>query len=173
MRIKSKYKIIGGFGLLIISNLIMGFVFFKGIIFGSKISLIDSDTWMNKDSLLTVILILGLEIFAVLLFMNEAKYIVVDNEKVVFINPVFPFLKKIRYFDFYDYYVTVDEYSRAGSYRAIWLIKNNRIKNRFSSFYYSNFTDLERNLKISYKGDLNANPFIQLFYLCGLKINKN
>jgi hypothetical protein len=60
------------------------------------------------------------------------------------------------------------EQSRGGAYEAIWLIKNNKVKARISSFYYLNYSVLKDSLNVVNRGERNTNPFIQLLYLLGL-----
>jgi hypothetical protein len=85
---------------------------------------------------------------------------------------LFPFIRKTKSWNSYDYYQTVEENARGGTYEAIWLVKDNYIKDRISSFYYSNYLDLKKDVKTDYKGELAINSLQQLGYLLGLKIKK-
>ena len=55
-------------------------------------------------------------------------------------------------------------------HEAIWLIKNNKLKDRISSFYYTNFTELKAEIKTKNLGELEINQFKQLLCLFGLSI---
>jgi hypothetical protein len=116
MRITSKYKLFGGFGLLVFINIIIGFLLYKVLINGPKIHLFDLETWFFTDSIYRVLFILGLWISVITLLMTQAKYILIDGDKIIFVNPIIPFIKKRKLFKDYDCYMTVDEYSQGGTY---------------------------------------------------------
>ena len=114
--------------------------------------------------------IILMELIFILLFMSECKYIKVEEDKVIFINPLLPFLRKTRYFSEYDYKQIVEEEARGGPHEALWLIKNGKLKVRISSFYYSNYSELKKSIKIMDKGRLLINPFKQIGCILGMKI---
>ena len=103
------------------------------------------------------------------LFSTQNRFIIADNDGITFINPLLPFLRSTYRWTDFDYYLTVDEGSQHSTHEAIWLIKNKRLKARFSSFYYSNYDDLIDQVRTKNKGDKYFNPFDQLFILTGLK----
>jgi hypothetical protein len=169
-RIKSTYKIFGGFGLLLVLTLVFSSLYFK-IIEVQVENNIDFETWLNSTNDIFLFSILSFwELVVLSLFMTQNKFIIIENEEIIFINPLLPFIRKTRQSNEYDYFFTIVEQSRGGEYEAIWLIKNNKIKDRISSFYYSNYSELKDNLSIRNEGERYINPVMQIFYLFGLRI---
>jgi hypothetical protein len=171
-RIKSTYKIFGGFGLLLILSLLISLLYFK-VVETQIENNIDFTSWLdNKNDFWTFIILSLFEMIFLSLFMTQTKYIIIDNDEINFINPLLPFFRRTRQFSEYDFYITTVEQARGGEYEAIWLIKNNKIKDRISCFYYSNYNELKDNLNVRNRGERKTNPFIQPLYLLGLlKIN--
>jgi len=169
-RIKSTYKIFGGFGLLLVLTLMCSSLYIK-VIETQFENNYDLETWLNSTNDIFLVSILSFwEIVVLSLFMTQNKFIIIENEEIIFINPLLPFIRKIRQSNEYDYFITIMEQSRGGEHEAIWLIKDNKIKDRISSFYYSNYSELKENLSIRNEGERNINPFMQIFYLFGLRI---
>jgi hypothetical protein len=169
MTTKSKYKILGGFGLLLALNAVVGnltwLVFIK-----LKTNPFFIENWQDRPTRISMLFVLGLQGIFLLLLMTQCKFIILNSGGLKLINPLFPFIRKTRDWSDYDYYQTVQEYSRGGFYEAIWLIKDNQLKDRISSFYYTNYTELKAGIKTMNMGKLEMNPFRQLFCLFGLKI---
>lgn len=168
---KGKYKLFGGFGLLLLFNISIGFFIYKAIINGLEIQLFIIETWLNNENFWMVMFSSGIQIFFLLLFMTQNKFLILDDYGITFVNPLLPFLRKTRKWDYYSEFRTVTEHSQYNTYEAIWLIKDNKLANRVSSFYYRNYKDIKKGIKIDYSGRLRINPFKQLFVLFGMKIN--
>jgi hypothetical protein len=168
---KSKYKIFGGFGLTLGLNSMIAFFIYKGIINGPKIQLSNTDTWLHNSNLTMVLISFGIQVLFLLLFMSQNKYLIIDDKGITFINPLLPFLRTKRTWDYYDECRTVIEHSQHNTHEAIWFIKDNKLKTRVSSFYYRNYKEIKRNLGIKKCRRLNINPFKQLFVIVGWKIN--
>jgi hypothetical protein len=168
----SRYKLFGGFGLLIGLNGLIGFGTFK-LLTASKVSYDKVDLFNDSNALFAYSVIIGLNLLFLLLFMTQSKFVITDSSGITFINPLIPIFRKKRLWTDFDYFILVDEDSRYSTHEAVWLIKNERIKGRFSSFYYSNYQDLKRQIKTKGKGKKNFSPFGQLFALMGLKKIKN
>ena len=162
--IKSNYKIFGGFGLLVGLNLLIGFGTFK-LLTSSKISVDQVDLLNDGGARLAYGIILLIQFLFLFLFMTQCQRIIADKEKITFINPLLPFLKKTRYWTDFDYYISVDEDSKYSRHEAIWFIKDKKINGRISSFYYSNYSDLVSKIKSKGKGKQYFDPFSQLFAL--------
>lgn len=169
-RVYSRYKVFGGFGLLLSFIIFFSFIIYKGLFAGQEIKLFDLQTWLHNDNYKIVVFLIGIELFWLVLFSTQCKFIIIEEKGITFVNPLLPFLRFSRPWNSYDYYLTIEEYSRGGTHEAIWLIKNGRVKGRISSFYYSNYNDLKDSLSLRDRGTLNANAFIQLFYLLGMRI---
>jgi len=168
---RGKYKLFGGFGLTLLLNVPIGFFIYKVIINGPKIQLINIETWINNENFWMVIISLGIQILFLLLFMTQNKYLILDDYGITFVNPLLPFFQKTRKWDYYSEYRRVIEHSQYNTHEAIWLIKDNKLKNRISSFYYQNYKDIKKGIKIEYSGRLRINPFKQLFVIFGMRIN--
>lgn len=163
-RVTSRYKFFGGFGLFIILNAVIGIGTFK------LLTTLDITELMNNSNTQKVYaFVLGLQLFFLYLFSTQNRFIIADNDGVTFVNPLIPFLRSTYRWTDFDYYITVDESSQHSTHEAVWLIKDKRLKARFSSFYYSNYDDLIDQVRTTSKGDKYFNPFDQLFILMGLK----
>ncbi len=167
-KIHSKHKFFGGFGLLIGLNFVIGIGTYE-LLTASKISIDKVDLINNNNARVAYTVILGLQLLFFLLFMTQNRFIITDTNGITFINPLFPFLKKTKTWNEFDYFITVDEKSRYSTHEAVWLIKDKKIKGRFSSFYYSNYSEIKRQMKTNWKGKKHFDPFSQLFALLGLK----
>ena len=167
--VKSKYKLWGGLGLLIFLNVIWLPLF--GAVVSTTLKQLPTPDyeWQGIDFGIPSFAILFQLIFLTLLT-TECKYMKIEKDKITFINPIFPFLRKTKYWNEYDCKQTVDEYSSGGSYEALWLIKNGKLKVRISSFYYSNYDELKNSIILEDRGKLRINPLKQLGCLFGIKI---
>ena len=168
----SQYKIFGGFGLLIGLNVLIGFGTFK-LLTASKVSYDKVDLINDSNALFTYSIIIGLNLIFLLLLITQSKFVIIDSSGITFINPLIPILRKKRLWTDFDYFILVDEDSRYSTHEAVWLIKDEKIESRFSSFYYSNYQDLKRQIKTSGKGKKKYSQFGQLLALMGLKKIKN
>ena len=166
--VKTKYKIWGGFSLLIFLN-VMWFFLFRVAVLKIYRNLSMHEEW-ETGSIVVVSFIILMELIFIALFMSECKYMKVKPDKIIFINPILPFLRKTRYFSEYDYKQIVEEEARGGPHEALWLIKNRKLKVRISSFYYSNYSELKESIKIKDEGRLLINPFKQFGCILGMKI---
>ncbi|KIA82311.1 hypothetical protein [Kaistella jeonii] len=171
-KVYSKYKIIGGFGLLLGLNILIGFGTFK-LLISSKISYDKVDLINDKNALFAYSVIIGLNLLFLLLLATQSKFVIADNSGITFINPLIPILRNSKQWTDFDYYILVEEHSRYETHEAVWLIKDEKIKGRFSSFYYANYTDLKKQIKTKGLGKKNYGQFVQLFALLGLKRIKN
>ena len=167
-KISSNYKFLGGYGLLVVANIIFVFATFK-LLTDSEISY-DKIDFNNETKVLFIYLIfIGINLIFLTLLATQCKIIVTDKNGITFINPFFPFLKQKHLWNYFDYYILVDEDSRYNKYEAVWLIKDKKIKGRFSSFYYSNYNVLKKQIMTDGHGSKDFNPFGQLFALLGWK----
>ena len=164
----SRYKLFGGFGLLLVLNALIGFLTFK-LLTASKISYAKVDLINDSSALFAYSVIIGLNFLLLLLFMTQTKFLIADSNGITFINPLIPIFRKKRSWTDFDYFILVDEYSNYNTYEAVWLIKDKKIKGRFSSFYYSNYQELKRQIKTKPRGKKHFGPFDQLFALLGFK----
>ena len=163
-RVTSSYKILGGFGLLILLNGLIGVV---TCVLMSKIDVVEL---MNSTpAQVACVFVLGLQLLFLALFATQSRFIIADEDGITFINPLLPFLRSKYRWTHFDYYVTVEEYSEYATYKAVWFVKDDRLKARISSFYYSNYLDLIEQVKTESKGGRSYSPFAQLFILLRLK----
>ncbi len=111
-------------------------------------------------------LVIGYILF-LLFVLSQIKIIKLNSDSITSIIPVFTFLHKVHSWKENDFYITIDEYSRAGTHEAVWIIRNEKVIQRFSSFYYSNYKELKNNLQIEYKGKTDIGAYRQVYYLLG------
>ncbi|WP_417603540.1 hypothetical protein [Owenweeksia hongkongensis] len=168
----ARYKIFGGFGLLVGLNILIGLGTFK-LLTASKVSYDTVDLINDSNAQFAYSLLIGLNLLFLLLFMTQSKFIITDSSGITFINPLVPLIRSKKYWTDFDYFILVDEDSKYSTHEAVWFIKDEKIKGRFSSFYYSNYQDLKQQIKIKGKGKRNFGPFGQLFGLLGIKKIKN
>lgn len=155
-KVYSKYKFFGGFGVIIGLNLYVGFGIYKFLTASN----------INNVGLVSIFVV---QFLLLILFMTQSRFIIADKDGITFINPLLPFLKKKRAWDDFDYFITVDEKSRKSTYEAVWLIKEEKIKERFSSYYYSNYEEIKKQIKPNWKGKTSFGSFEVLFAMLGLK----
>jgi hypothetical protein len=164
--LKAKFKI-GGLILIIGVNLLFGLLTWTVY---SNTNFLDMETWRNGSSLF-FLLFTGIGQFLLLmLLMTQCRIIILTDSSIKFVNPIFPFIVKEYNWADFDYCKSVEEYSKHGTYEAIWFIKDGKLNKRISSFYYSNYGAIKRHIKTPYKGKLKMNPFKQAYYLLGGRI---
>jgi hypothetical protein len=135
---------------------------------------IDADIRLFKfkeDSSFVLLIIFFLEIFALNLLRNLKK-ITIEKDKIIFQNILFPFIKKERLFSYYDFSKFIEERTKLGAYEALWLFKNGKLEDQISSFYHSNYTKLNSEIKIQNKGFLEITIFKSLFLKFGGRLNE-
>lgn len=88
MKVTSKYKIFGGFGLLFCLNVFLGLVIYI------VLSKADVDRFTELNSLAVMGVIFAIQFLFLVLFMTQLRYIIVDSEGITTINPSLPFLRK-------------------------------------------------------------------------------
>ena len=154
------------FLLVLFINFLAGILFWTIFVESGK-KVFEFDFWNNRK--LIFLLLIFLEIFALNMLL-QLKKIVIEKDKIIFKNLIFPFVKKERLFSYYDFSKFVDEQSKTGQYEALWLFKNGKLEDQISSFYYSNYVKLKFELKVQNKGKLKINSFKQMYLKLGGKL---
>ncbi|SHK98799.1 hypothetical protein SAMN04488028_1191 [Reichenbachiella agariperforans] len=140
------------------------------LVFEAKVSSLN-EIIENQSALISYSFVLGLQSIMLLLLITQCKFIRISKDHITLYNPLLPLLFRRYNWENFDSYTTVMEHSRGGEHEAIWLIKNDRIKVRFSSFYYSNYQKLKREVPLKRKGKYSASPLRQFGSIVfGLKI---
>lgn len=169
MTTTSRYKFLGGFPLLVLVNVLWLSITWK-VVKKVIILLADGHLKGQGSDLGIAAVVIGLQLLFLFFLMKECRYIKIDEEKIRYINPLLPFIRKTRYFHQYDDKYLVREYSRDGYYEVVWLVKNGKLKDRISSFYYANYDALKNNIMVEHRGMLNINEFKQVACLFGRKV---
>jgi hypothetical protein len=171
-KVYSKYKIIGDFGLLLFIEIL---IFFGTaiILTFSEISLDKVDLLNDQNTLYAYVFLIGINLLFWIFLSTQCTYIIMDSNGITFINPLIPFLRSTKQWTYFDYHILVQEASRYDTYEAVWLIKDEKVKVRFSSFYYKNYIELKYSLKTKGLGKKEYNRFEQLLLLFGMKKIKN
>jgi hypothetical protein len=164
--IESKYKIFGGFGLLVALEMMV--IAFMITLFYSSVKLNENKISFTHNAGSVFIFLGSIFLILLLVIASECRKIIVDEEGITFINPFLPFLKYKIAWSYFDYFITTDEHNEHGSYNAIWFIKKGKIKKRISSFYYANYADLIRGIQTKNKGKKEYNIFFQFFAILRL-----
>lgn len=166
--IDSKYKFFGGYGLMLGMNILIPFMIFQ-IITNPDNQADFIEQLSNKNSFIGFLLVIGLSLFFIRMFFTQCRLIKINEYGITFINPIFRSIQKTTLWADFDYYILVEEASKYDTYEAVWLMKDGKIKGRFSSYYYSNYFDLKKHIKLKSYGNQNIGKFAQLFKLLGLK----
>ena len=167
MIIRSKYRFFG-VAMIIIMNLVSAlyfiFIFYtildKGLI----------NVWHDNYGKLAFFLAPLLEFFCLMLLFTQFKRIEIAHDSISFTSSLIPGMRTTTSWTDYDSCYSVQEYTDYRNYEAIWLIKGRRIKNRISSFYYSNYSELRDAIKMDIKGPLQMSPLQQTLCMMGRKI---
>jgi hypothetical protein len=105
-------------------------------------------TWITYSNVGFLSLMVLLQIIFLWIFITEFRFIIIYEKSITFINPILPFIRTVRIWDYYDECRTVLESSKHRNYEAIWFIKDNKLKARISSNSYTNYNELKRSIKI-------------------------
>lgn len=168
-KVYSEYRFFGGFSLLLILSGLATFLSYKVL---TSTPHREENLFEDTSLIIFVSSILIVNLLLILLFISECKFIIADANGIKFINPILPFLRKSYAWSYFDYYVIVDEHSRYNTHEAVWLIKDEKIKKRFSSFCYANYHTIKAQIKTKSRGKKNLNPLLQFFALIRLKTIK-
>ena len=164
--VKSKYKFTGLLA-LIFPNLIWGYLTWT--LFTST-NFLDKETWGSPSLLILLLIVGGLQMLLLQLLMTQCQYIVITQETIQFSNLFLPFISRTYSWNDFDFFKSVKEHSEYNTHKAIWLIKDGKIKKRVSSFYYTNYGAIISHIKTPYKGELRMNPLRQAYCLFGGRI---
>lgn len=157
---KSKYKLFGGGGLyllILIWFITVGFIELASQSKSTFISLTPAICLIIQPAIIYYLASINL------------KRIVFSEKGILFKNPVFGFINKSWAWDNVDYFFTVGEQYRFGTFEAVWIIKDGKLIGRFTEFYYSNYGEMKEQLPIPYYGEKNLNTIQQLLIRAGLK----
>jgi len=165
-KVYSKYRFFGGFSLMLILSGLATFISYKAL---TSIPNREESLFEDTGLIILVSSIIVVSLLLVVSFINHCKFIIADAHGIKFINPILPFLRRSYSWSDFDYYIIVDEHSRYNTHEAVWLIKEEKIEKRLSSFYYSNYHTIKAQIKTKSRGKKNLNPFMQFFALIRLK----
>ena len=154
----SKYKYWGGFGKLLFLNLITCYVTYT-LLFNSKFSIDIIDIINNGKAIQAYLIIIFCQFLFILFFLTQCRKIEVDDEKINFINPILPFLCRKIYWKEIEYCTTVYENPGYNTCEALWIVKDNKLVARFSSYYYSNYSELKNKIRCQ----IIVKPYIDYF----------
>jgi hypothetical protein len=139
----------------------------------SEASPFSLESWQNPSVRIMMLIFLGVQAIGILLYVTQCKIIIVTDDGIAFINPLLPFIRKTLKWEAYDYYHLVEEHSIWWKYESVWLIKDNQLKDRFSSFYYSNYAAIKAGIRIENHGKLKLGISKQFRYWWGGKIKNH
>lgn len=123
-----------------------------------------------EAALLVISVFVAFQGIFILVLMSQCKFIITTPEGITFVNPLLPFIRTTKKWADYDYFQIVQESSTWTSYEAVWLIKDDKLKQRISSFYYSNYAEIVESIKAENRGQLEINQYRQLLCWFGQKI---
>ena len=135
----------------------------------SSPNIMDESFWNQSESLIIIsstIAILGFGIYMPL----KMKRINIGPQRIIFQNYLFGSNVRDINLKEYDYYKIIQEESENGIFEAVWLIKNGRLKDSFSTYQYANYNSMRHKLNIKFDGTLDKSLLKQLSYRWGAKI---
>jgi hypothetical protein len=110
--------------------------FFEGDFFKSALT--------KEQSLIFIIIFCLITLLIIKVLIVSALRIEIDtNKQEIILTHIFLKTKKTYLFSDFDYYIDTVEESRQGGFKAIYLIKNKRLKKAIRGFYYSNIDELQ------------------------------
>ena len=170
MTTKSKYKYLGGFGIILGLN-IYSTTWPRKIFPNVNLDFYRLENWQNEYLRKAMLFFLGIQGIFLLLLMTQCKFIIASIEGITFVNPLLPFIRKKRNWSDYDYFQTVQEKSTWTTHESIWFIKDNKLKDRISSYYYSNYYEIKAEVKAEDRGLLQISQYRQLLCWFGARID--
>ena len=160
--VRSKYKIFGGFGVLIFINLLALAIFLL-------IAFLDSNSMRSDEKAIALMVTGSMQVFFLIFFMTQCGVLQLDDKSFTRINPLFPLRRSIFTWDSLDYYMPVDEHTRTRTYETIWLVSDQKLRAKISSFYYRNYEELKRNIPLPGKGKQHLSHGQQLLIWLALR----
>ncbi|OJJ16048.1 hypothetical protein BKI52_35350 [marine bacterium AO1-C] len=141
---KSKFKIIGGAGLVLCLFMLCNVLIFLDFLNKGKVN--DEDAFY----------ILGLAILDTYLIyeiVRNFNIITLEQESIKF-KHIFLRTEKVYDFNELDGFVDEDQSSSGGVYNVLYIEKNGKRIKKISSFYYSNYKEIKQflNNKLNYLG---------------------
>lgn len=94
----------------------------------------------------------------------------IEAERIIFRKHFLASNIKEVYLKNYDYYKIVHEESENGTFEAVWLIKDGKLADSFSTYQYSNYKELKATLNLRCEGLLEISPIKQLLRKLGARI---
>jgi len=149
-------------------------VWITGIVFFTIIRKHLQNGTLNEGSVALFIFLFLIIItsFTLRFLMVDARHIKANREYILFINPILPFIRKKVYWSDYDYFYYVKENSPNKEYKTIWLVKDGKVKDRISGYYYANYSLLKALAaqRVRSNGALRMNNLSQLRCILGQKL---
>jgi hypothetical protein len=144
--VQSKFRkgAIGRYWTLILLSFLTAFItyaiiavhFFKSDFFKSALTKGQSVVFIIIFCLITLLLIKVLMVSPMSIKVDASK------QEIIF-SHIFLKTKSIYLFSDFDYYIETIEDSPQGSFKAIYLVKNKKLKYAIRGFYYSNIDELQ------------------------------
>src|SRR5690606_2239973 len=112
--------------------------------------------------------ILGIILFGSQLW-RDANIILIDTfAKTITFQNLYTRKSRLYDFNYFDGFIDMNQRSKSGTYRVIYLVKEKRYIEKISSFYYSNLDDLQSALTpIKYLGFKRYSIFKSIKVLFG------
>lgn len=170
--ILSSYKVFGGFGLLIILNGLIGFVTYH-LIVKMRFDFFSITTWTENENIIGPIIIFIFQLVLIRLLLNENRFLIIKENRLTLYNPILPIIHKTIILSELDYCMNISENSRYAEHEALYFVKNGKVIDRISSFYYSNYPELKKGLGIKVKGNQRIGILKQMgIVMFGLTVKK-
>ena len=100
---------------------------------------------------------------------RDANVILIDSfTKTITFQNLFTRKSRLYDFNYFDGFIDMNQSSKSGTYRVVYLVKEKKYIEKISSFYYSNLDDLQNGLTpIKYLGFKRYSIFKSIKILFG------
>lgn len=121
--VSSRHKLFGGFGLMLVLNACTSLVVYM-LLFNSTVRIEQVNLMNDPKAQFAYPIVIGMWLLFLLLLITQSPFIIANREKVTFIKPVLPFLRRTYSWGEFDYYILMEEHSRHDTHEAVWFVKN-------------------------------------------------
>ena len=157
------------FKLLVFTVLGLSIVLSLTLLFFASPNIIQPKFWNDWQSIFIFIVSIGILCFGCLPLL-KMNIIRIETQHIVFQKHLLTSNTREVSLKDYDYYKIVHEESENGIFEAVWLIKDGKLMDSFSTYHYSNYRELEAALNLRYEGLLELSPIKQLLCKFGAPI---
>lgn len=154
---------------MVITVFVLSLILAISLLYFSSPNVMEPNFWKKPISILILLISISIVLFGSLLLF-QIKTIRIGPKRIIFQNYLMP--KKVRIVNIKDYdcYKIVHEETENGVYEAVWLMKNGKMADSFSTYQYKNYNSMVNAMILKYEGTLSPSPMKLLMCKLGFKI---